>query len=120
MAGVISHAPRHPSNLQAYKLNMALNENTRSNTARVYDVRSVPTATVSASSWRDSIEDHRKYVTKKWSMDRADHADAWKQAAYENVYPESKMLEDFENPKEDALYAMDNDGVCNLQSPTRA
>ncbi|KAI9877174.1 MAG: hypothetical protein M1830_004632 [Pleopsidium flavum] len=119
MAGVIPNAPKHPSNLQAYKLNMALNENTRSNTARVYDVRSVPTATVAASSWRDSIEDHGKYVAEKWSFVGADHVDAWKLASYENVYPESKMLENFENPKEDALYAMDNDAVDDLRHALR-
>lgn len=114
MAGVIPDAPKHPSNLQPYKLNLTLNENTRSNTAQVFDVSSVPIATASASSWRDSIEDNRRKVAERWSLDKPDHADAWKHVPYENVLTESKMLENFENPTEDALYAMDNDGECLL------
>lgn len=116
MADIAPYASEPSSNLQAYKLNLALNANTRSDTALVYDVRSEPTAIVAAASWRDAIEDHRKVLAERWSMDDSDRADAWKNASYEEeTYSEGKMIENFANPQEDALYAMDNDGESNLE-----
>ena len=110
LADVVPHASKYLSNLQAYKLNMSVNVNTRSKTAMVYDVRSEPTATVAAASWRQAIEDHREVVLMRSSMEDLDRDDVWKNVSYENKYSEDKMIEDFANPKEDALYAMDNDG----------
>ncbi len=117
MADVVPRASKYSSDLQAYKLKMVINENTRSDTAMVYDVRSQPTGIVAAASWRDSIEDHRRIVAKLWSLDHFDQADAWKNAAYEETYSESKMIEGFADPQEDALYAMDNDGEPTIECP---
>lgn len=114
LADAVPHASNYSSNLQAYKLNMVLNENTKSDTAKVYDVRSEPTATVSAASWRDAIEDHRKLVVKRWFLEEFHEDDAWQNTDYEESYSERKMVEDFANPQKDALYAMDNDGESSI------
>ncbi len=115
MADVIPNASRLSCNLQTYKLNMSLNENTQSNRAMIYNVCSELAAKVSASSWRDAIDKHGKFVADHWSMGETEQADAWKHASYQHVCTESKMLEDFMDSQGDALYAMDNDGW--LQCP---
>lgn len=94
---------------------MVPNENTRSETAILYDVRSEPTAIVAAAPWRDAIDDHRKVVAKRCSLEGFDQDDAWRHASYEDTYSERKMIEGFADPHKDALYAMDNDGKPYLE-----
>ncbi len=115
MADVMPHALEPSCTLQTYKLNLSLNENTRSNRAMVYNVRSEPADKVPASLWRNAIDEHGKRVAEHWSLNEIEQADAWKHASYEEVCTEGKMLEDFVDSQGEIQYAMDNDG--QLQRP---
>lgn len=115
MAGVLTQMPKHPSNLQTYKLRMAANENSQSSLSVIYDVRSDPAGCIPASSWREAVEDHRKCIEKEYRLYKDERAEAWRISSWENVITESRMIEGFENGKQDALYAMDNDGLSTFR-----